>query len=36
MKMTFNFVMARAERWVGAVLVLIGIAFLIRAVGVHT
>jgi hypothetical protein len=33
MKVTFNSVMTTAERWVGAALVLIGTAFLIRAVG---
>jgi hypothetical protein len=35
MKVTFNSVMATTERWVGAALVLIGIAFLIRAIGFH-
>ncbi len=35
MKMTFNSVMITAERLVGTALVLIGIALLIRAVGVH-
>jgi hypothetical protein len=35
MKVTFNTVIATAERWVGIALVLIGIAFLIRAVGFH-
>ena len=35
MKMTFDSVMAKAEHWVGTALVLLGIALLIRAVGVH-
>jgi len=35
MKTTVNSVLITAERLVGAALVLIGIALLIRAIGVH-
>jgi hypothetical protein len=35
MKTSFSGVMITAERLVGAALVLVGIALLIRAVGVH-